>query len=117
MDLVIERGTPLPLDVTLHLPEPMRDELKVPLGPVLREEELVAALDPGGPLCTVGDMTTETAHRLGLPIQLAIVDYRTKRRPDPRWMEALAPVVNSSGLSRTIRKSAQVKTILIPAIN
>jgi uncharacterized protein (UPF0218 family) len=37
-------------------------------------------------------MTTETVHRMGFPIHLAIVDYQTKRRHDARWEEALARV-------------------------
>jgi len=76
----------------MHLPEDMRDELRVPLGPVVQEEELVARIGTSGPICTVGDMTTETVHRLALPIHLAVVDYQTKRRPDPRWVEALSSV-------------------------
>ena len=92
MEFVIERGVPLPRNITMVLPEDMREELKVPLGPVLQSDELVPRLRTQGPLCTVGDMTTETVHCLGLPIQLAVVDYQTKRRSDGRWMEALAPV-------------------------
>jgi uncharacterized protein (UPF0218 family) len=92
LEVVIGRGVPLPRNVIMHLPEDMRDELKVPLGPVVQEGELVAGIDAAGPICTVGDMTTGTAHRLGLPIHLAVVDYQTKRRPDPRWVEALSPV-------------------------
>ena len=92
MEIVIGRGVPLPRNVIMHLPEDMRDELKVPLGPVVHEDELVALTGTSGPICTVGDMTTETAYRLGLPIHLAVVDYQTKRSPDPRWVEALSPV-------------------------
>ncbi|MCK5415296.1 MAG: DUF359 domain-containing protein, partial [Thermoplasmata archaeon] len=92
MEVVIERGVPLPRNITMVLPEDMREELKVPLGPVLQSDEIVPRLQTQGSLCTVGDMTTETVHRMGLPIKLAVVDYKTKRRPDGRWMEALAPV-------------------------
>ena len=92
MDVVIERGAPLPVDVTLELPEEMREELRVPLGPVVQEGDLPARLAGTGPVCTVGDMTTETVHRLGVPIKLAIVDYQTQREPDARWADALAPV-------------------------
>jgi uncharacterized protein (UPF0218 family) len=92
LEVEIERGVPLPEDVVMVLPEDMRDELKVPLGPVLREEGLAPLLADTGPICTVGDMTTETVHRMGFPIHMAVVDYQTKRRPDARWEEALAPV-------------------------
>jgi uncharacterized protein (UPF0218 family) len=59
---------------------------------VLREEELLEMPLHQGPLCTVGDMTTETVRRLSLPIKLAVVDYQTKREPDGRWAEALEDV-------------------------
>jgi uncharacterized protein (UPF0218 family) len=92
LEVEISRGVPIPKDASLVLPEDMRDELRVPLGPVLQEDELVDHLPADGQLCTVGDMTTETAHRLGLTIHLAVVDYQTKREPDRRWVTALAPV-------------------------
>ncbi len=92
MEVVIKRGVPLPRHITMVLPEEMRDELKVPLGPVLLEEELADRLGDAGTLCTVGDMTTETVHRLGASIHLAVVDYQTKREPDLGWVKALATV-------------------------
>jgi hypothetical protein len=92
LEVVIERGEPLPGNTVLVLPEDMREELKVPLGPVLREGGLAPLLAGSGAICTVGDMTTETVHRMGFPIHLAIVDYQTKRRHDARWEEVLAPV-------------------------
>jgi uncharacterized protein (UPF0218 family) len=92
LEIVIERGEPLPRNITLVLPDHMRDELKVPLGPVMQEEELATRVPAEGPICTVGDMTTETVHRMGLHIHLAVVDYQTKREPSSRWREALAPV-------------------------
>jgi uncharacterized protein (UPF0218 family) len=92
LEVVIKRGEPLPANTEMVLPEDMREELKVPLGPVVQEGELAQLLAGKGPICTVGDMTTETVHRLGPPIHLAIVDYQTKRRHDARWEEVLAPV-------------------------
>ena len=92
MDVLIERGVPLPEGSMLLLPDDMRDELRVPLGPVLQEDDLVSGLGGHGPVCTVGDMTTETVDRLGFPIRLAIVDYQTQRRPDTRWVETLSVV-------------------------
>jgi uncharacterized protein (UPF0218 family) len=90
--LVIEPGVQLPHGVTLHLPKDMRDELRVPLGPVLDEGELAARIDPTSSIATVGDMCTETLHRLGVPIKLAIVDFKTRRHPDGMWREALTAV-------------------------
>ena len=91
-EVSIERGTPLPPFTTLVLPDDMRDELKRPLGPVMGEEELARRLDAERPIATVGDMCTETVHRLGFHIHLAVVDYQTKRAPDTRWREATAAV-------------------------
>ncbi len=92
MERLIERGRPIPGSTTLLLPEGMREELKRPLGPVVDGEDLPAALPRSGPVATVGDMTTVTVHAQGVPISLAVVDYQTKRVPDPGWVEALAPV-------------------------
>ena len=92
MELVFERGVQLPSFLTLRLPEGMRDELKRPLGPVVDEEQLATHLGSAGPVACVGDMTSETVHRLGHHSQLSIVDYQTKRSPDASWMEALAGV-------------------------
>jgi uncharacterized protein (UPF0218 family) len=92
MELVIERGLPVPANAIMMLPEDMREELKVPLGPVLDEDELASAIEGARSVCTVGDMTTETVHRIGTPIHMAVVDYQTKREPDARWADALATV-------------------------
>ncbi len=70
----------------------MREELKRPLGPVVPEGEVLDLLEEDSPLATVGDMTTATLHRLGRTIQLAVVDYQTKRARNDMWKEATAPV-------------------------
>ena len=92
MEYTIERGTPLPVSMTLVLPDHMREELKIPMGPVIEEIKLDEHLEGKGPLATVGDMTTVTLHRMGYLPQLAIVDYQTKRAKDPMWEEATALV-------------------------
>lgn len=92
MEYTIERGTPLPVFLTLVLPDDMREELKRPWGPVIEETQLDERLEGKGPLATVGDMTTATLHRMGYLPQLAIVDYSTKRAKDPMWEEATAQV-------------------------
>lgn len=94
MEHLIERGRPIPGSITLVLPEDMRDELKRPLGPVVDEEGLGEAMRRSGPVATVGDMTTLTVHRMGVPVRIAVVDYQTKRVHDPGWVEALAPVAD-----------------------
>jgi uncharacterized protein (UPF0218 family) len=92
MEYTIERGTPLPGSLTLVLPDHMREELKIPMGPVIDETQLEDRLDSTALLATVGDMTTVTLHRMGYLPQLAIVDYQTKREKDPMWEEATAQV-------------------------
>ncbi|UCC94063.1 MAG: DUF359 domain-containing protein [Thermoplasmata archaeon] len=106
MEVVIERGVPLPGNVTLVLPEDMREELRVPLGPVMEEEEVAQHIGDGGPICTVGDMTTETLHRMGIPVHLAVVDYQTKREPSSRWRTALEGVGD-----RTVTVTSPAATI------
>lgn len=92
MEYTIERGTRLPVSLTLVLPDHMREELRRPMGPVIEETQLDERLAGKGPLATVGDMTTATLHRKGYLPQLAIVDYQTKREKDPMWEEATARV-------------------------
>ena len=72
------------------LPEDMREELKLPLGPVIKEEQLDRYLEKGDLVATVGDMTSATIHRLGYRPQMVVVDYQTKRSFDPKWKEATA---------------------------
>ena len=91
-ELTIEKGLLLPPSLDLGLPQHMREELKRPLGPVMGEEELAQRLEDAGPIATVGDMCTETVHRLGFHIHLAVVDYQTKRVFDPMWEKATAMV-------------------------
>jgi len=80
------------VSLTLVLPNDMRDELKLPMGPVIEETELNERLEGAGSLAAVGDMTTATLDRMGYIPQLAIVDYQTKRIMDPMWKEATAQV-------------------------
>lgn len=92
MGPLISRGQPLPASVTLVLPEDMREELRRPLGPVVSEDGLAARAEGLGAVATVGDMTTLTAHRMGIRPHLAVVDFHTKRVHDPSWKGALASV-------------------------
>lgn len=86
---VIERGVPLPAGTSLLMPDSLRDELSRSLGPIVDEDGAVAGLGRGGgPLATVGDMCTATMHGRGVPIHLAVIDDRTRRRDEGRWREA-----------------------------
>ncbi len=110
MEYTIERGTPLPVSLTLVLPDHMREELKRPWGPVIEETQLDERLEGKGPLATVGDMTTATLHRMGYLPQLAIVDYQTKRAKDPMWEEATAQV---GEMTVSVRNEAATITSLM----
>jgi len=66
------------------LPEEMREELKRPFGKLLRNDEIDRATIEGeligGPLViTCGDESTLKIHQLGIKINIAIIDYKTKR--------------------------------------
>ena len=88
----------------------MRDELKLPMGPVIEETELDERLEGAGSLATVGDMTTATLDRMGYIPQLAIVDYQTKRAKDPMWEEATAKV---GEMTVSVRNQAATITSLM----
>lgn len=92
MQLRFVQGQELPSFTVLTLPIDMREELRRPLGPIVAEEQLAGAIGGMGPICTVGDMCTETVRRLGGRIRVAVVDYQTKRVPDETWREATADI-------------------------
>ena len=66
------------------LPEEMREELKRPFGKLLRNEEIdrgtIEGELNGEPLViTCGDESSLKIHQLGIRINIAIIDYKTKR--------------------------------------
>lgn len=65
--------------VTLHLPEELRDALKVPLGTVIPEKELRSRVENADRVVSVGDMCSLTLFKLGIVPHIAVVDFRTKR--------------------------------------
>ena len=67
----------------LVLPEGMRAELATPLGRIYRGSELVSALRGAKPLVAVGDVVTAELLTAGRTPDVAIIDFRTKRRDDP----------------------------------
>jgi len=86
------KGLRLPEGTVLSMPLHLRTELSRSLGLVLQEREVLSHLRPDRPVATVGDMCTETMHRLGVPVRLAVVDYKTKREPDASWEDRTGPV-------------------------
>jgi len=85
-------GVRLPEGTVLSMPMHLRTELSRSLGLVLQEREVLAHLRLDRPVATVGDMCTATLHRLGVPVHIAVVDYKTKREPDASWEDLTGSV-------------------------
>ncbi len=64
---------------TLHLPEELRAELKVPLGEVVNEGKLPQILEHTERIVTVGDMSSLTLFEMGIVPDIAVVDFKTRR--------------------------------------
>jgi len=86
------KGERLPDGTVLSMPMHLRAELSRSLGLVLQEREVLAHLMLDRPVATVGDMCTATLHSLGVPVHLAVVDFKTKREPDASWAARTGPV-------------------------
>lgn len=69
---------PSELDKTLKLPKELREELQKVHGVLVQEREVEKYVN-GKFVITVGDVVTYTLLKLGLQINVAIVDYKTKR--------------------------------------
>ena len=69
---------PLELDKPLILPDELRGELQKVHGELVSEEEVEKHVR-GNFVITVGDVVTYTLLKLRLDINVAVVDYKTKR--------------------------------------
>jgi uncharacterized protein (UPF0218 family) len=67
---------------TLKLPKHLRMDLSVPFGELVQERELVSKLNvrKDGRVIAVGDRTTQTLLKYGIEPDLAIFDFKTKRK-------------------------------------
>lgn len=65
--------------MTYVLPDERRDELREPIGDVLKEEDIGEEMPR--PLIAVGDMVTATLQRRGVEPDVAVVDYQVERSP------------------------------------
>jgi len=68
----------------LQLPNDLRDQLKNPLGNLIKDndidkENIIKEISPESVLITVGDRTTENMLQLGLKPQIQIIDGLEKR--------------------------------------
>lgn len=57
----------------------MRDELKDPLGDVVKEEQLESILGNVGRIVTVGDRCSLTLHKMGSTPDIAVIDFQIER--------------------------------------
>ena len=69
----------------MHLPENLRNELKIPLGELIKNNDstklsLIKQIYAENPVITIGDATSEILINMGLVPFLQIVDGKEKRR-------------------------------------
>ncbi len=74
----------------LRLPEAMREELRRPLGSLVKGPAVLTALNGARRVVTVGDYCTADLIERGRTPDLAVVDLKTKRTPDPLRAKAFA---------------------------
>lgn len=79
-----------------YIPEEKKEELRKPLGKVVREIERG---DIEGKIISVGDMVTTKLHEKGIIPDIAIVDYRLERKEYKRefYAEEKIKVKNPAG--------------------
>ena len=73
----------------LSLPDPARDAMREPLGPVIPESDLVLHVRRSDTIITVGDMVTVTLVNAGYQVALALFDFKTKRNDHRDFRERL----------------------------
>lgn len=99
------------------LPEPVRDELKKPLGKMVT----LGALKGNSQLVAVGDVTTQKLLQAGIAPKLAIVDHMVEQVLIPKWSSPTIKAVNQPGrISKSLilaiekgLKSGKNQTILV----
>lgn len=76
-------------DITLRLPESLREYLRWPLGPLVHGDAILPAIGRASPVVTVGDFCTLDLIARGRTPDVCLVDFKTKRQEDPELREAL----------------------------
>jgi len=77
------------VNVTLRLPESLREYLRWPLGKLVHGEAILPAIGGASPVVTVGDFCTLDLVARGRSPDLCVVDFKTKRQEDPELRDAL----------------------------
>src|SRR2546425_4869555 len=75
-----------------RLPHAMREELRRPLGAVLSGAKAFEAVRGAKRVVTVGDACTADLAQRGRSPDIAVVDFKTKRTPDPALRAAVQKV-------------------------
>ena len=76
-------------NVTLRLPNSLREYLRWPLGKLVHGEAILPAIGGTSPVVTVGDFCTLDLVARGRSPDLCLVDFKTKRQEDPELRDAL----------------------------
>src|SRR5437879_7456875 len=76
-------------DVTLRLPESLREYLRWPMGALVQGPSILPTIGHASPVVTVGDFCTLALVARGRTPDICVVDFKTKRQEDPELREAL----------------------------
>jgi len=79
-------------NVRLTLPEPLRENLKWPLGPLVHGPDILGAVGAASPVVSVGDFCTLDLIARGRTPDICLVDFKTKRKEDPELRDAFARI-------------------------
>ncbi len=79
-------------NVTLRLPESLRENLKWPLGPLVHGPYVIPAIGTASPVVTVGDFCTLDLIARGRTPDLCLVDFKTRRQEDRELRDAFARI-------------------------
>lgn len=96
-----------------RLPEGLRDELKVPLGPIIQDRDLPDHVG-GRTLAVVGDVAAVHVHKAGYRPKLVIVDFKTKRSDEGAYEDEVRLI--GEECIRVVNPPAMITTDLWEAI-
>lgn len=93
-------------EVTLRLPDSLREYLRWPMGPVVHGDAVLPALRGASPVVTVGDFCTLDLVARGRTPDICVVDFKTKRQEDLELREAIQRIE-----AKVLRVTNQAATI------
>lgn len=85
----------------LVLPKELRDELRVPLGNIVDEDDLIKEIKNCKYVLAVGDEVTMTCRRKNVKLKMCVVDFKTKRQYD----DSYRLVIDSMKLKKVVVKN------------